>query len=312
MLIHDVPTRKFLPTLPRSEPLIKDHTAVKEFMTCKRKYFYRMVLGRTAKKTDLSSIFAWGSAVHKFAELYSVNYDLQEATAAAYPIFQKPVAGKPAWEHLDLDRFMLTLNALRVFFDDERKAGYVKTLATEAPFNLELPDGNQIGGRMDAIIKYGGQTWVRDYKTTTKPINYFIPRLDPNDQATRYVYGMSRMMGWDSVNQQSAAKAYGIEFFIIQNLRPTESEKKKPVIERKNITKSHEQLVMFEREQMFIHRMMDMCREADEWPMEPTNCQWCDYAQVCRAATDASRVDRLKTQFLHEPWDHQKVEQEPG
>lgn len=313
MLVHDVPKRKFLPTLERAEPLIKDHTAVKEFMQCKRKYFYRMVAGRAARTTALESIFAWGSAVHKFAELYSMGSSIEEATTAASMIFRKPVLDKPAWEHLTFDRFIVTLGALAKFLDEEKENGFIKTESVEAPFNLELPDGSIIGGRMDALLAYsGGQQWIRDFKTTTKPIRWFVQSLDPNDQATRYVYARSRMMGWDSTSQRIATKANGIEFLIISNEAPIKSDPKRgPKLERFPLTRSNDQLVEFERQQMFIHKMIDLCREADEWPMEiTTNCQWCDYVSVCRAPNENNMEQRLKSDFVYQPWDHQKVEQE--
>lgn len=310
MLIHDVPKRKFLPIFERSEPIIKDHTAVKQFMECKRKYFYRIVIGKQAKKTSLESIFAWGTAVHKFAEIYSVSFDLTAALTAADALYKKPVLDKPAWAHLDMATFLRTLGKVQAFFDEEKRGGFIKTTAVEAPFNIELPDGNQIGGRMDAIIKFGGQTWVRDYKTTTKRLDYFRTGLDPNDQATRYVYGLSRLQGWNSKTQVNSAKANGVEFVLIGNEAPTKTSPKGTKIEKVSISRSNDQLVSFEEQQMHIHKMIDLCREVDEWPMEPTNCTWCDYQQVCRAPTEGSMKEKLKTDFVHSPWDHQKVEQE--
>lgn len=312
MITHSVPKRKFLPTLERSEPLIKDHTAVKTFMECKRKYFLRMVASRTARTSALESIFAWGSAVHKFAEVYSISYDIESAGDAASQMFKKPVLDKPSWAHLDFQRFAQTLGEVAKFFDQEKESGFIKTESVETPFNLELPDGSVIGGRIDALLSYsGGQQWVRDLKTTTKNLHWFIQSLDPNDQATRYVYARSRMMGWDSTSQKISQKANGIEFLVISNEAPTKSNKKGPKIERFPLSRSNDQLVEFERQQMFIHKMIDLCREADEWPMEITsNCQWCDYVSVCRAPNENNMEQRLKSDFNYRPWDHQKVEQD--
>jgi hypothetical protein len=313
MLIHDVPKRKFLPIFERSEPIIKDHTAVKQFKECPRKYFYRMVIGKSAKKQSLESIFAWGTAVHKFAELYSISYDMVAALTAADKLYKKPVPDKPAWMHLDMATFLRTLAKVQAFFDEEKRGGFIKTTAVEAPFNIELPNGNQIGGRMDAIIKFGGQTWVRDYKTTTKRLDYFRSGLDPNDQATRYVYALSRLQGWNSTTQVSSAKANGVEFVLIGNEAPTKSSPKTTKIEKVSISRSNDQLVSFEQQEIHWQAMIDICREADEWPMaETSQCTWCDYRPVCTAPTEGSMKSKLQTDYVHSPWDHQKVEQEAG
>jgi len=271
-----------------------------------------MVASRTARTSALESIFAWGSAVHKFAEVYSISYDIESAGDAASQMFKKPVLDKPSWAHLDFQRFAQTLGEVAKFFDQEKESGFIKTESVETPFNLELPDGSVIGGRIDALLSYsGGQQWVRDLKTTTKNLHWFIQSLDPNDQATRYVYARSRMMGWDSTSQKISQKANGIEFLVISNEAPTKSNKKGPKIERFPLSRSNDQLVEFERQQMFIHKMIDLCREADEWPMEITsNCQWCDYVSVCRAPNENNMEQRLKSDFNYRPWDHQKVEQD--
>jgi hypothetical protein len=315
MLIHDIPKRKFLPQLERSEPLIKDHTATQYFRDCKRKYFYAMVAGRRPKSSEMQNIWDWGSGVHKFIEEYSMHFDYDKAVAAAIPVSgflnknRLPMPKK--WEHLDSSRFEETMIALAKFFDQEKKDGYIHTESVEAPFNLELPDGSVIGGRMDAVLRFsGGQVWVRDHKTSTKPAMWFIKGLDPNDQATRYVYAMSRMLGWNSKDQQVSKKANGLEYLLISNEANLVKGKRKPQISRHPITKSNEQLVNWERQQMFRHIDMALHREHDEWPMEEgSQCQWCDYVSVCRAPTEENMRQRLQSDFLHQPWDHQTVEQ---
>lgn len=310
MLLHDVPLQKYLPSLPRREPLIKDHSAVKEFMTCKRKYFYRMVLGRVAKKSNLDSIFAWGAAIHKFAEIYSYTWDFKAATAEAIKLYKTPNPDFPKWSHLDLVRFTRTIDLVSKLLDEERSKGFVKTLAVEQPVNFEFPDGMSGGGRFDAIIRMGSNTWIRDWKTTTKRIDYFRSSLDPNDQATRYIYALSLAQGWSSSSPKDSTKAAGVEFVIIQNLKPTKTAPNHPKVEKVQISRSNQQLVQFEKEQLFIHKMMDTCRNEDMWPMEPTNCSFCDYQRVCRTGSDGSKEAILKAEYLFQPWDHQKVSQE--
>lgn len=308
MLTHDIPKQTFLKSLVRAEPLIKDHTAVKTFMECPRKYFYRMVCGRQAKKPEMETIFGWGTAVHKFAEVYQLTQDKADAFMQAMALYKKPFPGTK-WDFLDEIRFAETIKALRTFIDNEVKEGYTKTLKVEQPFNFEMPDGLSIGGRWDSLIKQGSQARIRDWKTTTKQVQYFRESLDPNDQATRYIYAHSVSQGWNSTTKKGSALSSGVEFVIIQNMKPTKTQKNPPKIERFNVTRSAEQLVSFEQDQLVIHEQIKTCRDNDVWPMSPTNCGFCDYKHVCRAPTDGSREAKLRTEFAHSPWDHQTVDQ---
>ena len=307
---QDVPIKWFKGLL-RREPIIKDHTAVKQWKFCKRSYLYRMVLGLTPKKASMEGVFAWGNAVHKFAEEYTTHFNLTKACAAAFPIWKKPALDKPKWLHLTQPQLLLTLDKLRAFFDDEKARGYTKTVSVEQPFNIEMPDGEQIGGRTDAIITVGSQqTWVRDYKTTSKETRYFRTGFDPNDQTDRYAYALSKQKGWSSETQINSQKADGIQYFVIENKTPGKTTKSTPKLELIPITRSNDQLVMFEQQQIDIHAAMKLARDTDAYPMEQHNCAWCDYRNVCTSSTQGSMIYKLQSEFLFEPWDHQKVTQD--
>lgn len=303
MLVHEHPKRRFLPTLERREPLIKDHSATKIFKECPRKYFYRIVVGRKLHNPTLKVIFDWGNAVHMLMEkLYEYEGDFQRAFTVALKIYSPPPPDSK-WKHLDIQRFGMTCKLLYEFYLAEQNAGQVEVKGIEQPFNITLPDGTQIGGRFDQIFTRNGRLLVRDWKTTTKQTSWFLPSLNPNDQATRYAYAASRLAGW-SRETPARGKIDGIEFVVIENQSPTKSDNKAPKLSTNLIPKSIHELLDWELDQMFIYKQMEFCRQEDIWPMHEHNCTWCDYRSVCRQQTDGSREWELKSNYVVDFWDH--------
>lgn len=307
MLVREHHNRRFLPTLERREPLILDHSATKVFKECPRKYFYRIVLGRKKSDTSLTVIFSWGNAIHMFMEkLYLTNGDFKAAFASALSIYTPPPLDSK-WSHLTLDRLTLTCKLLYEFYQKEENSGMVEVKGVEQPFNLALPDGTQIGGRFDQLFTRNGRLLIRDWKTTTKQTSWFLPSLNPNDQATRYVYAASKLAGWSSENPVKG-KVDGIEFVVIENQSPTKSDPKHPKLSVNLISKSHHELITWEYEQMFIYKQMELCRNEDVWPMHENNCNWCDYRSACRQQTDGGIEWELKSNFIVDFWDHTREE----
>jgi len=302
MLTEEHPTRRFLPQFERKEPLIKDHSVTKLWKDCPRKYFYRTVLGFKAPKEELRTIFDWGTAIHMLMEkLYESEGDFQLAFTAALKIYSAPPR-ESKWKHLDISRFSQTCKLLFEFYQKDVANPLNEVVNVEAPFNIALPDGTQIGGRFDMLRTNNGRLIVRDWKTTTKQASWFIPSLNPNDQATRYVYAASRLSGW--TNDNPKGKVDGIEFVLVENQSPTKSDQKPPKIATALISKSHHELIEWEEDQMFIYKQMALSRQLDMWPKHENNCTWCDFKTACRQQTDGAIAWELKTNFIVDFWDH--------
>lgn len=308
MIYRDVPTRKFLPTLERVEPVSLDHSVTKAFKECPRKYFYRYVLGRKARKERSKLVFSFGNTIHKFFEVVYTTGDFDQALLAALRIHSPPGPNDTKKDELIYSntRVLDTIKICWEFYSREQKQGSITVSAIEQPFNIMLPDGTETGGRWDQVIRTGGGDWVRDWKTTSKQVGYFATGFDPNDQATRYVYGLSRLKGWSKENPDPTAMAKGIFFTVIQNMESKASLK----IETIPVTKNAQQLLAWEADQIFWYKFLSQCREADHWPMNENQCGWCDYRRVCQLGADSSKEYMLKNEFDLSPWDHNKVEQE--
>lgn len=308
-LIRPVPKRTFLPTLDRYEPLVLDHSATKAFKECPRKYFYRYVLGRKSKEERNALVFAWGNAAHKFMEVVydpriGGNYDV--ALGQALKVYKVPGPDDTKKHHLLYSpaRFVKMTQLLWDFYTQEMRQN--RTIeAIEQPFSVDLPSGMQTGGRFDQIIRMGGKAWVRDWKTTSQQISFFAMGFNPNDQATRYVYALSRLAGWSAENPSPNLKAEGIIFVVIQNMESESSLK----IESLPITKNLFELSEWERDQELIYKTLTIYRDLDHWPKTENNCSWCDYRQVCAVGADSTREYMLKSNFDLAPWNYLTVEQ---
>lgn len=302
--------KKLFPSLPRFEPKSYDHSAVKLAKECFRKYFYRIILGRVAPVSKYQVVFDFGSAYHKFREVLELEYqrlgdvDMACALAMSETLKMKLHKGEGKYEFYTKQRLV---DSCLVAFDKfklEKAQGRIKVIAVEQPINVQLPNGKFISGRADQIVEWNGQLWGRDWKTTAKMLQYFADTLDPNDQATRYVY-MESKLHYGSEAVDNGKHIRGIIFEVLQNTKTT-----KPKIENVLITKNHFQLKAWEQEELFYHNLIDNCTSADMWPMSESACSFCDYKKVCKAPSEASMENILKNEYLLSPWDHEKVQQE--
>jgi hypothetical protein len=297
------------PSLPRFEPKTYDHSAFKLFKDCHRKYFYRIILGRTPPRSKYQVIFDFGKAYHSFREVLEREYQTHKNAELACAVAMKVAMDSPLVHGEGKYEFytkqLLAKTCLTAFehWQNEKKKGAIEVIAIEQPFNIELGNGKFISGRADQIVRWNGYVWGRDFKTTSKIEQYFTATLDPNDQATRYIYAESKLtFGSEAIKNGKFIK--GIIFEVIQNTKTTQ-----PKIYNSIITKNRYQLETWEREQLFLHRLMDICIAEDEWAMHEGNCTFCDYAKVCKAPSEASMENILKNDFNLSPWNHELVEQ---
>jgi len=213
------------------------------------------------------------------------------------------VAGEGKYEFYTRQRLVETCKVAYEHWKIEKARKQISVIAVEQPFNVQMPDGRFISGRADQIINWSGAIWGRDFKTTSKIEQYFTATLDPNDQATRYIYMESALhFGADFMEKRKFIK--GIIFEVIQNTKTTV-----PKIYNAIITKNHYQLETWEQEQIFLHSQLKNNIEQDFWPMHEGNCTFCDYSKVCKAPSSASQENILRNEYHLSPWDHEKVEQ---
>lgn len=294
MKLVEYPNKTFMPNLPRHEPFFQDHTSTIVLKNCPRKYFYRMVLGRTPFKEKYQVVFDFGSAYHKFRELLELE---GYGAAMKYIMDVELTIPEPGFkfEYLNKLRLMKSCQSSYDYWLNEKKQKNIEVIAVEQPFNVSLDNGLFISGRADQIVKWNGGIWGRDFKTTSKDQVVFSKGLDPNDQSIRYNVGESLLHG---------QPIRGIIFEAMYNTKTVG-----PKIFSVLSTRVKYQLDQWIKEQKLVNRILQIYRETDTWPMHEHNCAWCAYAGVCRLTSEEAMVATLKSGFALKPWDHNNVEQ---
>jgi CRISPR/Cas system-associated exonuclease Cas4 (RecB family) len=313
MLIHLNPNKRVFPELERFEPMNIDSSALMQFKTCPRSYFFRYVLGFDQKEEPI--YFAWGTAYHKYREMLEVYYkeegkpkdaatlDSISARALVNAMMSWGKTRDPAPES---NFFWLTKKRLidacilaHSHWKAEKARGQIEVLETEQPFNVTLPNGITISGRFDQVVRWNNRIWGRDFKTTSKGSYYFKRNLWPNDQFTRYT-AAQRLLTGQRVDGQLVE--------VLYNERPTKSADKPPRIETETVSISESYLDMWLEEQEYWDAQLKWAREKDLYPKNEKSCGFCQFHQVCQRPTEAGQLVMLKTNYRIRVWDNTKDE----
>lgn len=311
---------EFMAGMQRAEPVNKDHTAIIAAKECLRKYFYQIVLGRTPKEDAI--YFAWGTAYHKFRQHLELSYrensngyGTKFNEAAAMLAYSRGYnAGIAHWEAKGKDqdatskfswmtkkRLEASFRKAFEFWKIEKKRGNIEVLAIEQPFNIEMPDGTQRSGTADQIVKFNGKVWGRDFKTTSKDTTFYERSMDPNDQFSGYTYGEGILHG---------TQIQGQLVELLYNGKSTKNGDKGPEIIPLTTSRTTWQLKDWEKGHMMWVKILDMCREEDNYPMSEKNCSFCQFHAVCTSGSEGAAMAQLKANFNFRPWDHTKVGQD--
>lgn len=287
-------TRRFMARFDRFEPMIMDSTARKAFKKCDRFYFYRIVLGFAPVKEKYQANLDWGTARHVFREKLEL-FDIQVATSAALKV---NIAESEVKKYRFLNDRVRLQKMLAVDYDNwekEKEQGKIVTVegSIEQPINIQLPDGSYSGGRVDKMIMWMGQLWDLDYKTSTKDQAYFASEKDPDDQATRYIYMLSKLHG---------NLIGGIVFDVMYNLESVVNQSYKVVIQ-----KTQQQLDDWEKGELHLNKQLESNRAEDIWPMREGACQFCPFQRVCKKSNEKSMMAELEANYVLRPWDFEKI-----
>lgn len=304
--------QEFMGKFKRYEPVALDHSSMIVAKRCIREYFYRVVLGRVPR--EQFPFFVFGSCYHKFREVLERQYIdapkseqdspdsqltmFQNAFNAAMGLWVKKRATDPVvgsqFDFLTKARLAESCAVAFKHWQKEKRDKQIVVLAVEQNFTLQLSDGEWTGGKADQIVLWAGKPWGRDWKTSSKEKKFWERIVDPNDQFTRYTWGIEKLSG---------RPVSGIIIEGLYNAKSTKKEQKGPAIWSLLATRSTEQLKQWEKEQVFFNRVLDMVRREDIWPMQEHNCAFCKYHSVCIKPTERAQMAKLEAEFNIEPWD---------
>lgn len=313
--------RKLLPMFDRFESVTQDHSATQVFRKCPRKYFYAHVLGFRQK--DEPPYFSFGSAYHKFRDELELEYNklestkrtdthaLQSCTNRAMERALNSMPNDPPlgsrWDFLSRGRLLDSCLLVSKRWIAEKQAKKIEVIATEQPVNilLELSDKSHIiiGGRIDQIVRVNGQLWGRDFKTTSKPLDYYERRVDPNEQFIRYTVLEEALAG---------ERIYGQIVEVLYNNKESKTARAKtssgPEVRAFTVSFTTVQLDEWKRDQEYWNKQLKYARDNDHYPKSYNDCEFCEFRQVCTTVNDTSAALKLKANYAVKVWDFNNIE----
>lgn len=321
--VHEDVFKRFMPELPRYEPLVLDHSAVKLFKECPRKYFWRIVLGYIPPTSQ--PFFIFGTCYHKFREVLTKEYirlvTIEGQSKTDAQLNAGPIALQVAinlwkksgytpdpsskWGFLTLQRLIDTCTYAYKFWIKEQNMGIIEVLLTEQAFQVQLPDGSFTNGRFDEVVRWRNELWGRDFKTSSKKPEWFKRALEPNDQSVRYTYAESLLTG-------ERVKGQIIEMMYNDKDTGRGKDKKQNGPEIHPFTVEYNEFQMnqwLEGETQFWRPQINKARELDLYPMSENNCSFCDYHNICKRASEFSMKIHLKQHYKVEPWNNLKSQE---
>jgi hypothetical protein len=295
-------------TFNRVEPVYITHSAMDDFKKCPRRYFFSWVLGY--KSSVGNPIFAFGRAYHKFRETLSRKYLSKEYTDPNSPalfflshieaekLWQKEKPPAPPtndykakkWAFLDSGRLLEACKVAHAFWSKQMQSGVIQDIEIETPFTAHIKDDEHTSGRWDAIIKWSGKLWLKDHKTSTKDKSFFDRGLEPNDQASRYIY---------AAQQATNQRIEGVVFEVMFH-----DASKKPTMFASMTSRTETQIKTWLDEQNYWLDALAYARNNDMYPQNETACTFCDFHIVCKGMNENMQTSILKGNlFKHEPYD---------
>lgn len=305
-----------LRTLDVNAPPAFDNSILSTHQRCPRRAFYEYYLDRavTAKNWPIQ----FGSAYHKFREVLDEVY-LQNVTrgdkslsdvaddafSLAWTAALSVEGGfeDPPDEHrksyLHAERLQETCEQAFARWKQEKRDGSVEVLHPEQAFELELPNGELYTGRMDQIIRWNGDLWVRDFKTTTRMGRTYADNFEPNNQFTGYVWAAQQLSGqnvdgaWVEVAYNTKRKGPEFHDFLTtrgpQAIREWLEETQYEIEEARR----HEQDGIF--------------------PKRTTACNdygGCPFREACNMGSWRARENWLEQRTVYSHWDPMNPEEE--
>lgn len=128
--------QKFIDTFGNHEPVALDSSNTKVYNECKRKYFYRVVLGRNARVNPRQTALDFGKGYHKFREILFKEGETPALAAALRTTIAPPQAAYSKFEYLNASRLRIACMKALEHVNAQEAAGELKYEEVEWIFSL--------------------------------------------------------------------------------------------------------------------------------------------------------------------------------
>ena len=270
-------------------PMELDYTMMSTFLTCRRKYWLRIVNGLVGHKPPTAAEF--GRCIHLALDhWYNTKDDTKSIEMFCSAFKEDPDDNKRT--------HAVGRKVLQIYFDRYRDLD-MKVLATEVEFCVPIPEtDHKLIGRIDKIVNWDGATYVMDHKTTSRLGYAFFNKIKPNMQFTGYIWA-ARQTGHpncDGIILDAVLVAKGL-------CVPSQASRLTPVA-RDISTRVYDEIREYLTGVKGIIRDMRACYNSGEWYMNTDSCcdfVECPYRKVCSQEPNI-REQIMKSDYKVEYW----------
>lgn len=266
-----------------------DYTMMSTYHVCHRKYDYRINKSLVRNVTALPLEF--GRFIHSSLDhLYTNAWDIEGAVASFHAGYK---------ENLELDD--KRTNQMGEWIIRNYAETYAnqpwKLIKSEFPFEVDLPNGNKLIGRIDKIIEWDGVLWVVDHKTTSGLGASYFKMAEPNAQFMGYTFA-ARAMGFPVVGTVIDA------MLVAKGLLEAKSRAKLTPLARYDAHYSDELMAEWMIWAQGTQQLIENDECANVWLPNYESCTYygeCPYRSLCKEIPQL-REKIIGMDFKVEPW----------
>lgn len=266
-----------------------DYTSMSTFMTCQRKYDFRINRGLVGKKAPVAADF--GKCIHKALDSWYKDKDVDRAIT----IFK----GEYVESEEDDKRTHKMGEWILRNYNDKYTDQPFKVLATEQEFTLALPNGNNLIGRIDKIIEWDGAVWGMDHKTTSMLGDAYMRFHTPNLQFSGYTW---------AIQQLGYPKCQGVlvdAMLVAKGLLEASSRAKLVPLRRDFAYRSAGDIDEYLHTIKYIQNTIHLNEDFNVWIPNFDACTdygECPYRKICKEPVEF-REKIIASEFHVEHWD---------
>lgn len=265
-----------------------DYTAMSTFLTCQRKYDFKINKGLVGITAPVAAEF--GKCIHTALDSWYKNRDVDAAIDLFRNIYVET-------DEDDKRTHRMGEWILRNYNDKYQDQPF-KVLATEHEFTLPLPNGKKLIGRIDKIIEWDGSVWGMDHKTTSQLGPTYMKMHTPNLQFSGYTW---------AIQQMGYANCQGIlvdALLVAKGLLEGKSKTLTPLA-RDFAYRSKEDIEEYLLITKHIQDSIVDCETMDWWSPNFDACSdygECPYRRICKEPAEF-RDRIIASDYKVEPWD---------
>jgi hypothetical protein len=275
-----------------------DYTMLSNFLTCRRKYYYRIVQSIVSKKPPTAAEF--GRCIHLALDEWFKSHDMEKGKQ----IFRNVFVPDPEDEKRTVP---VAMKLLDLYAEKYEYEGF-KVLASEKTFIIPFAGlKGDIGeryliGRIDKIIDWDGVIYVMDHKTTSRLGAEFFYKIKPNMQFDGYILG-ARSLGYPT-----CSGAVMDALLVAKGLLTSSQLSRLTPLARDISTRTEEELLEYMWDTVDTLHDMRICYETGRWHRNTESCCdfiECPYRRICKEE-EGIRKNIIESDFMLSPWDPMK------